>query len=64
MGKVTKEVMGAVFYKEGRVFTIAPSRDMHIGRMEKDLVKLGAWYWLGYEDGKAHVAELKKYLER
>ncbi len=49
---------------EGRVFTIAPSRDMHIGRMEKDLEKLGAWYWLGYEDGKAHVDELKKYLDR
>ena len=46
----------------GRAFVIAPSRDMHIGRMEQDLEKLGDWYWLGYEDVKAQMGELRKYL--
>ena len=49
---------------EGRVFVIAPSKAMAIGRMEKDLEKLGDWYWLGYEDGKATVPALRQYLER
>ena len=48
----------------GRAFVIAPSTNMHIGRMEKDLEKLGSWYWLGYEDGKARLGELKKYLAK
>ena len=48
----------------GRIFTIAPSANMHIGRMEKDLEKLGDWYWLGYRDGKASLGALKEYLER
>jgi predicted patatin/cPLA2 family phospholipase len=49
---------------QGRVFTIAPSRDMHIGRMEKDVEKIGDWYWLGYEDGKAVLPALREYLAR
>lgn len=49
---------------EGRVFVIAPSKAMAIGRMEKDLEKLGDWYWLGYEDGKAALPALRQYLER
>ena len=46
----------------GRAFVIAPSRDMHIGRMEQDLEKLGDWYWLGYDDAKAQMDGLRKYL--
>ena len=46
----------------GRAFVIAPSRDMHIGRMEQDLEKLGDWYWLGYEDAKAQMDALREYL--
>ncbi len=49
---------------EGRVFVVAPSRSMAIGRMEKDLEKLGDWYWLGYEDGKAVIPALQSYLAR
>ena len=48
----------------GRAFVIAPSTNMHIGRMEKDLEKLGSWYWLGYEDGKARLGELETYLAK
>ena len=49
---------------EGRVFTIAPSINMHIGRMEKDLEKLGEWYWLGYRDGLARMDALREYLSK
>ena len=49
---------------EGRVFTIAPSINMHIGRMEKDLEKLGEWYWLGYRDGMARMDALREYLAK
>ena len=49
---------------EGRVFTIAPSVNMHIGRMEKDLEKLGEWYWLGYKDGLARMDALREYLAK
>ena len=49
---------------EGRVFTIAPSINMHIGRMEKDLEKLGEWYWLGYKDGLARMDALREYLAK
>ena len=52
-----------LFAASGRAFVIAPSRDMHIGRMEQDLEKLGDWYWLGYHDAKAQMDALKKYLE-
>lgn len=50
--------------KEGRVFVISPSRSMHIGRMEKDLEKLGEWYWLGYRDAQTIMPGLKAYLTR
>ena len=49
---------------EGRVFVISPSRFMDIGRMEKDLEKLGEWYWLGYHDARAVMEELRRYLNR
>ena len=50
--------------RKGRVFVISPSRFMDIGRMEKDMEKLGEWYWLGYHDAKNVMAELKGYLGR
>ena len=37
---------------------------MHIGRMEKDLEKLGEWYWLGYRDAQALMPDLRAYLAR
>ena len=50
--------------QEDRVFVISPSRSMHIGRMEKDLEKLGEWYWLGYRDAQALLPDLRAYLTR
>lgn len=49
--------------RQGRIFVISPSRFMDIGRMEKDLEKLGEWYWLGYRDAQNVLPELKAYLE-
>lgn len=48
--------------QEGRIFVISPSRFMNIGRMEKDLEKLGEWYWLGYRDAWDAMPALKAYL--
>lgn len=47
---------------ERRIFVIRPSRDMGIGRLEKDMEKLGAWYYLGYGDAKNCMSALKDYL--
>ncbi|WP_418765132.1 patatin-like phospholipase family protein [Mailhella sp.] len=50
--------------REGRAFVISPSRFMNIGRMEKDLEKLGEWYWLGYRDAQTLMPALRDYLRR
>lgn len=47
---------------EGRVFVIAPSKPVTVSRLEKDLDKLAELYYLGYNDGKNAVEDLKKYL--
>lgn len=46
----------------GRIFVIRPSKDMGIGRLEKDMEKLGAWYYLGYEDARDCMPRLRAYL--
>ncbi len=48
--------------QEGRIFLIEPSGEVTVGRLEKDMEKLGNLYIMGYEDGKNAVLELKKYL--
>ncbi len=48
--------------KQGRLFVIAPSQSMKIGRLERDLEKLGAWYYVGYRDGQDAVGPLLAYL--
>ena len=50
--------------KEGRLFLIAPSKDLHIKRMEGDMEKLGELYYLGYNDTKKKLADLKTYLRK
>ncbi len=49
--------------KEGRIFVIAPSIPIHVGRVESDMEKLGALYYQGYIDGLNSIQDLKKYLE-
>ena len=48
--------------EEGRIFVIAPSKDLKVKKLETDMEKLGDWYYLGYDDAKACMSDLKKYL--
>jgi len=49
--------------KKGEIFTICPSKYIEIDRLETDLDKLASYYWLGYNDCKDKLSELKKYLD-
>ncbi len=49
-------------HEEGSIFQIAPSKDLGVGRLEKDMEKLGELYWLGYNDAMANMDALKAYL--
>lgn len=49
--------------REGRLFMLCPSSPVTVGRLEKDMEKLGALYWQGYTDAEAALPELKAYLE-
>ena len=49
---------------KGRIFVIAPSEPITVGRLEGDMEKLGGLYRLGYEDTKAAIPALKEYLNR
>ena len=48
---------------EKRIFCIAPSEPVTIGRLEGDMDKLAALYFLGRKDALAILDDLKKYLE-
>ena len=48
---------------EGRIFVIAPSRPVSVGRLEPDMEKLGDLYQLGYRDAKAAIVRLRQYLD-
>ena len=50
--------------EEGRLFVITPSADESISRLESDIEKLGDWYFLGWNDMKEHMEELKDYLRK
>ena len=48
--------------QSGRIFTIAPSEHVEVGRLEPDMEKLGALYWMGYADAKRELPGLRAYL--
>lgn len=50
--------------EEKRAFVLAPSEPVTVGRLESDMEKLGDLYWLGYNDAKNKLEEIKKYLKR
>lgn len=50
--------------EEGRIFVIAPSQPVTVGRIESDMEKLGDFYWLGYNDAKASFEKLREYLAK
>lgn len=47
---------------EGRIFIVQPSQVVTVGRVERDVEKLGDLYWMGYNDAAACAEELKAYL--
>ena len=50
-------------HKEGRLYRVAASNPITVGRVEKDMEKLGELYWLGYRDCFEKLETLKKYLD-
>ncbi len=46
----------------GRAFVISPSRYLPVGRLERDMEKLGELYYIGYQDAKNQMNDLKEYL--
>jgi predicted patatin/cPLA2 family phospholipase len=50
--------------KQGRIFVISPSQPVTVGRLERDMEKLGALYYLGYTDTQNRLDELKEYLNK
>ncbi len=49
-------------HENGKIFMISPSSPVSVSRLEKDMEKLGDWYWLGYNDTMDCMPALKKYL--
>lgn len=50
-------------HRRKNLFCIAPSKTIEVSRLEKDMEKLGELYYLGYQDGRRILPELKEYLE-
>ena len=48
--------------EQGRIFVIAPSQKVTVGRLEGDMNKLGDLYWLGYNDTLSRLDSLRSYL--
>ncbi len=49
--------------KNGRIFVIAPSEPVTVGRIEGDMDKLGELYWLGFNDATRNLFSLNMYLK-
>ena len=48
--------------EEGKIFVIAPSEKVTVGRLEGDMDKLGSLYWLGYCDTLNLLDSLQRYI--
>ena len=49
-------------HSERRLMRLAPSREVTVSRLERDMEKLGDLYWLGYNDGMEKLADIRAYL--
>lgn len=49
-------------HNEGIIYAIAPSIASDVSRFEGDMEKLGEFYWLGFNDAKDRLDDLRKYL--
>ena len=47
----------------GRTYVIAPSRPVEVGKFEKDLDKLGSFYFMGYHETLAQIPAIRQYLD-
>ena len=47
---------------QGSIFVIAPSTPVTVTRLERDMEKLGALYWQGWQDTENQLKALKEYL--
>lgn len=48
--------------RKGQIFVISPSEDLGVSRLETDIEKLGALYYLGYSDLKKQIKKLEANL--
>lgn len=48
--------------RQKKIFVISPSIPIDIGRLERNTDRLGDIYYLGYNDAKSKIKELKAYL--
>lgn len=46
----------------GNAFVLAPQKPVELSRFERDEDKLKALYQQGYDDAKARINELRKFL--
>ncbi len=49
---------------KGNIFLVAPSKEVTVTRFEGDMEKLGALYWLGFNDMQERIGELREYLAK
>lgn len=49
--------------EQKRIYVIAPSQPVTVGRLEPDLEKLGSLYWMGYYDTRRQIQDIRRYLK-
>lgn len=49
-------------HASGRILCLSPSEPVTVSRLEGDMEKLGALYWLGWHDGLAALDRIRLYL--
>lgn len=48
--------------KAGRIFVISPSASLTVSRLERNMEKLGEFYYLGYNDAREQMERIREYL--
>ena len=50
-------------HESGRIMRFAPTEKVTVSRVERNVEKLGALYWLGWNNCNNQLVVLRKYLE-
>lgn len=53
-----------ILQEQKRIYVIAPSQPVTVGRLELDLEKLGSLYWMGYYDTRRQIQDIRRYLQQ